>query len=212
MQHLASLNGLSLGNNLLALGKDQLDVAGVRHVWVDLERQLVMCSQTYGRVATYATVCTVCAAALLWCLVDLDVLYDKVTGIEALGIGVGLSVLEETKKELGRLDGPAGAGDTESLAYRSISPCSCKISHSKISCGDNKRTLGGATGSAGVPPHGNGLLVLLDVLEELHGTLELPAIDGLGGLAGVLEGHTEVCSARASRLRRVDFGGSVSNL
>lgn len=44
MQHLASLNGLSLGNNLLALGKDQLDVAGVRHVWVDLERQLDTCS------------------------------------------------------------------------------------------------------------------------------------------------------------------------
>lgn len=67
--------------------------------------------------ATYATVCTVCAAALLWCLVDLDVLYDKVTGIEALGIGVGLSVLEETEKELSRLDGPASAGDTEGLAY-----------------------------------------------------------------------------------------------
>jgi hypothetical protein len=67
-------------------------------------------------------VCTVCAAALLWCLVDLDVLHDEVTGIETLGIGVGLSVLEETEEELGRLDGPAGAGDTESLAYESISP------------------------------------------------------------------------------------------
>lgn len=161
--------------------------------------------------------CTVCAAALLWCLVDLDVLYDKVTGIKTLGIGVGLSVLEETEKELGRLDGPASAGDTESLAYnkktRSV-PSPCENSCSKKYChgGDKKRTLGGATGSAGVPPHGNGLLVLLDVLEELHGTLELPAIDGLGGLAGVLEGHTEVCSARASRLRRVDFGGCVSNL
>lgn len=76
--------------------------------------------------ATYATVCTVCAAALLWCLVDLDVLYDKVTGIEALGIGVGLSVLEETEKELGRLDGPASAGDTESLACKSSVPSSAK--------------------------------------------------------------------------------------
>lgn len=73
-------------------------------------------------------------------------------------------------------------------------------------------TLGGATGSSGVPPHGNGLLVLLDVLEELDGTLELPAIDSLGGLASVLERHTQVCSAGASRLRRVDFGGCVSNL
>jgi hypothetical protein len=38
---LASLDGLSLGHNLLALGKDQLDVAGVRHVWVDLKLQSV---------------------------------------------------------------------------------------------------------------------------------------------------------------------------
>ena len=78
--------------------------------------------------------CTVCAAALLRCLVDLDVLYDKVTGIKTLGIGVGLSVLEETEKELGRLDGPASAGDTESLAYnqkRNQSPVLAKNSCSK---------------------------------------------------------------------------------
>lgn len=54
--------------------------------------------------------------------------------------------------------------------------------------------------------------MLLDVLEELDSTLELPAIDGLGGLTGVLEGHTEVGTAGASRLRRVDFGGSVADL
>lgn len=33
-------NLLRLLHNLLALGQDQLDVAGVRHVWVDLELQV----------------------------------------------------------------------------------------------------------------------------------------------------------------------------
>jgi hypothetical protein len=61
-------------------------------------------------------VCTVCASTLLWCLVDLNVLYDKVAGIEALSICVCLGVLEETKKELGGLDRPAGASNTELLA------------------------------------------------------------------------------------------------
>lgn len=59
---------------------------------------------------------TVCAPALLGGLVDLDVLDDQGTGVETLGISVGLSVLEETEDELGGLDGPAGLGDTELLA------------------------------------------------------------------------------------------------
>jgi hypothetical protein len=46
---------------------------------------------------TYTTVSTVCAAALLGGLVDLDVLDDQVTGIETLGVGVGFGVLQETK-------------------------------------------------------------------------------------------------------------------
>lgn len=70
-----------------------------------------------GTEWTYATVGTVCATALLGGLVDLDVLDDQVAGVETLGIGVGLGVLEETEKELGRLDGPPGAGDTPGLAY-----------------------------------------------------------------------------------------------
>lgn len=41
---------------------------------------------------------------------------DEVAGVEALGVGVGFSVLEEANEELGGLDGPAGLGDTESLA------------------------------------------------------------------------------------------------
>ena len=66
---------------------------------------------------TYTTVGTVCPAALLGGLVDLDVGNDEGGGIETLKVGVGLSVAEKTEEELGGLDGPAGHGDTELLAY-----------------------------------------------------------------------------------------------
>lgn len=59
---------------------------------------------------------TVRPATLLGSLVDLDVLDNQVAGVEALGISVGLGVLEQTEEELGRLGGPAGAGHTELLA------------------------------------------------------------------------------------------------
>ena len=68
---------------------------------------------------TYTTVSTVSAPSLLRGLVDLDVLDNQVGSVETLGVGVGLSVLEETEKDLGGLDGPAGLGDTESLACES---------------------------------------------------------------------------------------------
>ena len=54
------------------------------------------------------------------------------------------------------------------------------------------RTLRGPADAATVPSHGDGLLLLKDILEELLGAGELPAIDGLGGLACILEGNTEV--------------------
>jgi hypothetical protein len=151
-------NLLGLLDNLLALGEDELDVAGVRHVRVD------------------TTVGTVRPPSLLRGLVDLDVLDDESASVEALGVGVALSVLQQTEKELGGLDGPASLGDTESLA------------------------LGSAASAAGVPPHGDSLLVLLDILEELDGALELPAVDGLGGLVGVLERNSEVRAAGTGRL------------
>jgi hypothetical protein len=160
---------LGLLDNLLALSEDKLNVAGVGHVRVD------------------TTVGTVCPPALLGSLVDLDVLDDEGAGIETLGVGVGLGVLEETEEELSRLDGPAGPGDTELLA------------------------LSGTASATGVSSHGDSLLVLLDVLEEGHGTLELPAVDGLGGLAGVLEGDTEVGTAGAGRLGGLDLSRCVSD-
>lgn len=54
------------------------------------------------------------------------------------------------------------------------------------------RTLSGSANAASISSHGDGLGLLLHVLEELDGAGQLPAIDGLGGLAGVLEGNSEV--------------------
>lgn len=74
------------------------------------------------------------------------------------------------------------------------------------------RTLGGAASATGISSHGDSLLVLLDVLEELDSSLQLPAVDGLSGLSGVLEGNSEVGTAGAGRLRGLDLGRGVSNL
>lgn len=65
---------------------------------------------------------------------------------------------------------------------------------------------------ASVAAEGDDLLLLLDVLKELDGALQLPAVDGLGGLAGVLERNTEVSTAGLGRLGGRDLGGSVANL
>lgn len=69
-----------------------------------------------------------------------------------------------------------------------------------------------AASTTGVAAHGDGLLVLLDILEESKGALELPAVDGLGGLASVLERNTEVGTAGAGRLGGLNFLGGVTNL
>jgi hypothetical protein len=102
-------------------------VGGVGHVGVDLDT--VRWRIVRGVRCTYTTVGTVCAPALLGSLVDLDVLDDQVAGVESLGVGVGLGVLEETEKDLGGLDGPASTGDTHGLACGK-SACSFRVSHS----------------------------------------------------------------------------------
>lgn len=98
-------------------------MAGVGHVRVDLSNiREAVCASYFS---TYTAVSAVCAPSLLRGLVDLDVLDDQVGGVETLGVGVGLSVLEETEQELGALDGPAGLGDTESLAWETSAPYHC---------------------------------------------------------------------------------------
>lgn len=113
-----------LVHDLLALGQDQLDVAWVAHVWVDLGISLVSQDRVeQGEEKTHTTVSTVCAATLLWCLVDLNVLDNQVGGIQTLGVGVGLSVLKKRGQELSRLDGPASLAHTKCLACCIVSVC-----------------------------------------------------------------------------------------
>ena len=54
--------------------------------------------------------------------------------------------------------------------------------------------------------------MVLDVLEVLEGTGDLPAVDGLSGLTGVLERDTEVGTASAGALGVLDFGSGVTDL
>ena len=74
------------------------------------------------------------------------------------------------------------------------------------------RTLRSAADGASIAAEGDDFLLLLDVLKELDGALQLPAVDGLGGLAGVLERNSEVGTAGLGRLGGRDLGGSVANL
>ena len=67
---------------------------------------------------------TIRASPLLGRLVDLDVLDNEVVGIETLGIGIGLCVLEQRLQELCRLHRPASLRDTELLAYTQQNPIS----------------------------------------------------------------------------------------
>ena len=100
-----------------------------------------------GVWSAHSAVGTVRASPLLRSLVNLNVLDDEIASIEALCVGVRFSVLEETEEEFGGFDRPAALGGTESLDLRA------------------------ATGAASVPPHGNCLLVVLNILQVGHGAL-----------------------------------------
>lgn len=74
--------------------------------------------------ATYTTVRTVCPSPLLRCLVDLDVLDNEIRGIETLGVGIRLGVLEKIEEVSGGLFGPAGFADAKLLAC-----CRCMLAN-----------------------------------------------------------------------------------
>ena len=64
---------------------------------------------------------TVGTSAALGSLVDLDVLDNEVAGVEALGVGVGLGVLQKVEEELGGLNRPTGTGNTPLLSWNTVS-------------------------------------------------------------------------------------------
>lgn len=104
-------------HDLGALGEDELDMAGVGPAKLApalLFLLIVMCN-SHVRVDT--TVGTVRASPLLRRLVDLDVLHNQVLRVQALGIRIRLSVLEQTEQKLRRLHRPAGLAHAELLAY-----------------------------------------------------------------------------------------------
>ena len=61
---------------------------------------------------------SVCSTSLFWCLVDLDVLDNQVSGVKTFNIGIGFGVLEESEEEFSGFDWMAGTGYTELFAYR----------------------------------------------------------------------------------------------
>ena len=58
------------------------------------------------------------STSLLWCLVDLDVLDNQVSGVKTFNIGIGFGVLEEPKEEFSGFDWMAGARYAKLFAYR----------------------------------------------------------------------------------------------
>ena len=70
-----------------------------------------------------------------------------------------------------------------------------------------------SSSASGISSHGYGLLQFLDIGEVLEGTVEFPAVDGLCGLAGVLEADTKIAATAASRFGAGDaVGGGVADL
>ena len=139
----------------------------------------------------------VCASPLLWRLVDLNVLHDQIAGVEALGIRVGLGVLEQAEQELGGLDGPAGFGDAELFAcnqppsyqyiFLSMHPRT-RLATSTSATDVGSRTLGGTASAPGISPHWDGFAMVDDVLEVGDGAPQLPPIDRLRSFACIFEG------------------------
>jgi hypothetical protein len=62
-------------------------------------------------------------------------------------------------------------------------------------------TLGGTSGASSVSAHGDGFLVVDDVLEVGNSALQLQSVDGLGGLTGVFEADTQVRAPGTGALR-----------
>lgn len=96
-------------------------------------------------------------------LLNDNVADDELVDVETVNLGVGLGVLQEAEKELGRLDGPATLDDTVLLG------------------------LGGTTDGTVVATEGDALPVCLNVLEVDESLRELEALEGGGGLPEVAE-------------------------
>lgn len=142
--------GGGLGDSGGGLAHEELDVARGAHEGGD------------------ATVGTVGAAVGAGSLIDLNVLDDHLGGLETLGDGVGLSVLEEGQHGGDGLARPATLGLLELLS------------------------LGGAADLTGVAAEGDAAGLGEDLAVELLGLAEGHAIDDVSSVEGVLEVAAEI--------------------
>lgn len=143
------------------------------------EDELDVRGRRHVRVDT--TVGTVSSSSQLGSLVGLDVVDNQGLNIESLHFGVGLGVLQEVQQEATRLLGPSSLGGSISLGLSVSSDTVDKSSE------------------------GDGVLVGNDVLQVGLGASQGESLDGLAGLAGVLEVNTQV---RATGLNRPIRGKS----
>ena len=66
------------------------------------------------------------------------------------------------------------------------------------------RTLRCPPSTSCIPPHGHRLFMINHIAQVCQGALELPAIDSLGGFAGVFEGDAEVGAVSAGGFAWLD--------
>ena len=92
-------------------------------------------------------------------------------------------------------------GSQSSLLIASLYPTAVPHSGQSVTI---TRTLRGPPCTSGIPPHGNRLFVINHVAQVCQRALELPAIDRLGGFAGVFEGDAEVGAVSAGGFAWLD--------
>lgn len=161
----------ALGDSGGALFDDELDVSRRRHVRAN------------------AAVSTVCAAAHLRGAVDLDVGEEEGVDLEALGLGVGLSVTQEVKEVGASLDRPS-SGIARGLLGLALSV---------------------AATATGVAAERDSTLVAADLLEVGDGLEQLHALDSRTDLAAVLVVNAEVGTASLAALGGVGGFGGVTD-
>lgn len=231
-------NGVvSLCNGLGGLGEDQLDVARVRHVGVDLKaslgevfvRRWIQHTRPWARYVRLRCL----GAWLTWMCLTIKLLVSRplvsalasaflrrprrnsadLTGQRALETPKALPVIVRQHLTLKIALQPRLQSQHRNQPSRESTTASFCLRFSPVSRLKKRYalTLCGAASAASVPPHGDGLLVLQNIAEVGEGALKLPSVDGLGSLAGVLEGGAEVAAASPRGLLVGDLS-SVADL
>lgn len=134
-----------------------------------------------GQVGVGSTVSSVGSSSVLRSLVHLDVGDLQLGNVQTLGLSVRLSVLQQVLDVVDGLGGPSGLLDTPLL------------------------TLGGSADRVVESSERNGSLVVQDIVQVFLSLLQVPSVDGLGGLSGVLERDSQVSTTSRGRLGWVDW-------